>query len=584
MTRTLSAILAAGLLGASAQAADFVVTNLADSGPGSLRQALLDAGDNDEQDNIRFDDSLSGQIDLGDSLRIRTDLTITGFPEDPGRITIDGGGEDRIFNLGCGDDVVTIEGLTLTHGRTPADDPAGGAILSESCDLTLSDMVITENVADGTFGDAEGGLGGGVAAVVGSNLFVQRSVISGNVAGADRDGVVSTFGSGGGIGALDSHVEIEASRITDNSAIGVGSSLTPFLPGGGGVAGTTSSLVINQSTISGNLTGNRADVGDGPVLAAGGGVMLNCFLCPNGIRIDHSTISGNLAGNSGTSGPVAAWGGGVVAISPILVANSTISGNVVGDHSGTSESSAMGGGVVLLNNDSPAILASSTIAGNQALGADAQGGGIASDDGTGQLHNTIVAGNSAAIGPDARGQFDSFYSIIENQSGMVFESGSATAGSPNLGPLMDNGGPTETHAITNTSLAFNAGDPLDCPETDQRGVDRPQLGVCDIGAFELAAPPVGPTLTEIFDDLVGAGQLTGTGLGRSAARRLNAMRNMTIRSEALIEAGDGELACEVLSSALLKTDGQSPPPDFVQGPGAAALAAAIQDAQGEACL
>ena len=59
---------------------------------------------------------------------------------------------------------------------------------------------------------------------------------------------------------------------------------------------------------------------------------------------------------------------------------------------------------------------------------------------------------------------------------------------PLLGVLKNNGGPTETHAISvDTSPAVDAGDPSFCPPpaTDQRGVPRDAL--CDIGAFEFVA-------------------------------------------------------------------------------------------------
>ena len=56
-----------------------------------------------------------------------------------------------------------------------------------------------------------------------------------------------------------------------------------------------------------------------------------------------------------------------------------------------------------------------------------------------------------------------------------------------LQPLASNGGPTQTHAITTDSAAFNAGT---CEvDEDQRGVTRPQGDSCDVGAFELEAGP-----------------------------------------------------------------------------------------------
>jgi hypothetical protein len=59
---------------------------------------------------------------------------------------------------------------------------------------------------------------------------------------------------------------------------------------------------------------------------------------------------------------------------------------------------------------------------------------------------------------------------------------------PLLGPLQNNGGPTQTHALLAGSPAIDAvtsGCPP--PPTDQRGVLRPQGAACDIGAYELGA-------------------------------------------------------------------------------------------------
>jgi hypothetical protein len=54
-----------------------------------------------------------------------------------------------------------------------------------------------------------------------------------------------------------------------------------------------------------------------------------------------------------------------------------------------------------------------------------------------------------------------------------------------LAPLGDYGGPTPTMPPSPGSLAFNAGDNADTPDTDQRGLPRIVLGFIDIGAVEL---------------------------------------------------------------------------------------------------
>jgi hypothetical protein len=61
-----------------------------------------------------------------------------------------------------------------------------------------------------------------------------------------------------------------------------------------------------------------------------------------------------------------------------------------------------------------------------------------------------------------------------------------------LGPLQDNGGPTETHALLPGSVAIDHVSPAMCidqsgaplPE-DQRGEPRPGGAMCDVGAFEV---------------------------------------------------------------------------------------------------
>ena len=59
-----------------------------------------------------------------------------------------------------------------------------------------------------------------------------------------------------------------------------------------------------------------------------------------------------------------------------------------------------------------------------------------------------------------------------------------------LGSLQNNGGPTDTHALLEGSVAIGAGVLGNCTPTDQRGVERPQGDGCDAGAFELEAVPV----------------------------------------------------------------------------------------------
>ena len=58
---------------------------------------------------------------------------------------------------------------------------------------------------------------------------------------------------------------------------------------------------------------------------------------------------------------------------------------------------------------------------------------------------------------------------------------------PRLGPLQDNGGPTQTMALLPGSPALNAGDNTGAPTSDQRGPGFPRVvgGTIDIGALEV---------------------------------------------------------------------------------------------------
>ena len=64
---------------------------------------------------------------------------------------------------------------------------------------------------------------------------------------------------------------------------------------------------------------------------------------------------------------------------------------------------------------------------------------------------------------------------------------------PMLGPLQNNGGPTQTMALLPGSAAIDAANDAICAappvnNLDQRGITRPQGPHCDIGAYEAMLP------------------------------------------------------------------------------------------------
>jgi Ca2+-binding RTX toxin-like protein len=228
---SLGALLA---LPAGAQADDFTVTNLNDSGAGSLRDALVEANGNPGADRVLFKSKLSGTIELGDRLEVySTDLEIIG----PGarKLTLDAGGDSRVlYASGITTFDLTLSGLTLTGGY--ASTGGAGIVFSGGGDLMVSRTTITDSHSLSS--------GGGIAAFGSeSSLIVESSTISGNSAG----------GHGGGVYSQYVETSIRNSTISGNSTDGTG--------GGAVVRGfyTGPDFEVRNSTV----TGNDAVVGGG---------------------------------------------------------------------------------------------------------------------------------------------------------------------------------------------------------------------------------------------------------------------------------------------------------------------------------
>ena len=310
------------------------VTNTNDSGPGSLRQAILNANANPGTDTITFAPGLSGTIVLtSGELHITDDVTIDG----PGAnlLTIDGNNASRIFDVDDGNSataiLVAISGLTLTRGNEGTAN-GGGAIFNAE-DLTLTNSTLSGNSTSISGG---GILNSGTMAIVASTISGNQATFTTPVLRAPGGGISNS-------GTLT----IVASTISGNSA---------FFGGGISDSGT---LTIVASTISGNS-----------VVELGGGIFSQ--VPSSRVMITASTISDNTAGSDG--GGISIHGGSIVIVS------STISGNV----------SELGGGIF---NDGLAMLTASTLASNSAI---VSGGGI-HNNGTATLNNTIVANSPSAV-------------------------------------------------------------------------------------------------------------------------------------------------------------------------------------------
>ena len=317
----------------------------------------------------------------------------------------------------------------------------------------------------------------------------------------------------------------------------------------------TESLVIEvlnagQATIDGNgaVTGDRVfwvspaavDVAmegvvieNGQALGVGGGIWNQgeLFLGNVTVHTNTATIGGGLFNNgdlgvmrSTISGNHALFDGGGLANFPdssLTLVNSTVSGN-----------SANGFGGGLYANHGTANLYNTTVVFNRAdrdTNGNGSGGGIFAIGGSiVRIQNTILGENKRGLilgshDDDCAGTLESGdYNLIETMAGCAFTGGPThhQSGSPLLGSLQDNGGPTPTHALQPGSPAIDKGNATGCRlgfnpgivlSLDQRLQPRAADGDgdgsarCDIGAYELQPAPdpdPGPSQTRLYLPLV----------------------------------------------------------------------------------
>ncbi len=431
--------------------------------------------------------AIAGQNEDGSAtgdLDITGDLTINGAGAN---ITVvDGNNIDRVVHVLPGATVI-ISGVTLTGGKTP-DGAFGGGVYNLGA-LTLSNSAVKSSTAYAS--SCINSQGGGVYNA-GSLTVSNSSVVS------------NTATLGGGIlnsGALT----ITGSTINGNNS-----------SNGGGVR-NSGTLTVTSSVINGNQASVFCQISLGVQVGNLGGGVFNLA----SLTLTDSSIGNNVDnGGSIYNYPASAqtiivrstvnWNShvGVINQSGVVeLSNSTISGN---GREGIKNITS-GGQVTLVNSTATAN------AGNN-------GGLVNASSATFVVRNSIVAGNLGTATPDISGSFtsDGYNLIGKSDGGIGFTNDvngdqvgtSAMPINPQIGPLQNNGGPTQTHALLPGSPAIDAGNPATpgsggsaCLTTDQRGNARPQGVSCDIGAYELVVPTLNfpsnsdapPTTRPLFD-------------------------------------------------------------------------------------
>src|ERR1044071_9162559 len=295
------------------QPGSLVVLNTNDNGPGSLRQAIVDASADATAlgyDIISFTPQVTGTIVLTNGeLSISQGLTING----PGAnvLAVSGNNASRVFHFAGG--IVSISGLTIRDGQVvgatgrPGASGVGGGIHCEAVAVvTLTGCVVSNCSAVG--GHGQNGLGtsnngSSAGSGYGGGIFNLGQIA------LDHCWIVAnaTLGGSGGVGGL-------FSGFGGNGGSGIG----------GGIYSEFATLTLRACTVS----SNRAVLGNGGFGQSGNGT--NGTAAAAGLDIYagtatllNSTIAGNVVngGGTGVAGGIYSSSGGVMLLSCTVAAN-----------------------------------------------------------------------------------------------------------------------------------------------------------------------------------------------------------------------------------------------------------------------
>jgi predicted outer membrane repeat protein len=358
----------------------------------------------------------------------------------------------RAISLAASGDTIQIAAATYQEN------------LSIPFNLTLNGAKAATTIVDGTNTANVFTVGAGISLTL-SNLTIKNGVGYSGGGGVDNSGTLTvnksnfytnTALSGGAI-LNTGTATISNSNLSGNSPYFFGHSASC------GAIDNRSTMTITNSTFYSNYANNN--------FTSGGAI------CNGGtLTITRSTFSTNSSqGNNG------GYGGAIYNYAGTLsVTNSTFSQNSATTSGGAIYSQ---GGTVQISN--------STFGTNP---ENMGGGGALSNAGSSVLIQNSIVANSGNGGNCSGTITTDGYNLSSDATCNFNNTGDLNNTDPKLGPLQNNGGPTQTEALLLGSPAIDAGNPSGCTDsqghllkTDQRGAPRPDkedTGGCDMGAYE----------------------------------------------------------------------------------------------------
>ena len=502
----------------SAPASTFTVTTTDDSGPGSLRQAIIDAIVNGYGE-IVFS-NVTGMITLLSRLpSLDANLTITG----PGTnlLTISGNAQFQVFSMNPGTTNV-LSGLTIANGSVNWGFGSGtGGGIYNAGDLLMQHCEVA-NCQSGVAPPTGQGSGGGIAND--GNLRMEDCTVS----GCDAQYLYKHVSSSGGGIVNGGDLRMEDCTVSGCGAVE-----------GGGIYNGANLLLTNCIIESCRAEADPGDRGSG-IASSGNLTIHSCIISNCSTSAGYGTggavaSGGNLAitNSSIVNNWGWAFGGGLSLGGTNVMVGCTIAGNVCDSD---------GGGIY---NGGELTMLNCTVSGNRVgYGGEMENGStiyanhctffatnaydyprfqVVLNGGVFYAEDCIFAGAGTNCNCFSGELTSEGYNLIQDTNGCTIagdETGNIYGVDPLLGPLQDNGGPTWTCELLLGSPAIDQGTSGGLT-IDQRGVTRPYNVVTipdaaggdgsDIGAYEWTTPPAVPYRYTINNGTITITRYTGPG-------------------------------------------------------------------------